>query len=77
MADTVTVTIHVGEPVNPVVAVSRSETVVIGARDVEGVVLEAMGMVERICEEVKAEVLRQAALVRQNMLAEEGRGDGP
>lgn len=75
MADTVTVTIHVGEPHNPVVAVSRSETVVVGGMgDPEHVVLEAMAMVERLTSEVKDEAIRQAGLVRENMREAQARG---
>lgn len=76
MADTVTVSIFMGEPQNPVIAVSRSSTVTIPVSDMEGVMLEAMAMVKRMTEEVKVEALRQAELLREHMVASQEKGGG-
>jgi hypothetical protein len=68
VADSVAVSIAVGEPTSPAVSVVRSETVVVeDGQDSERIALEALAMVDRICDEVKKEALRQTRIVLANI----------
>lgn len=73
--DAVQVEVRVGTPapgVPPVVLVSRIETVVSNeGNDLEQYAIEALRVVDRLCQDVRAEALRQVRVTMENIQKQE------
>ena len=69
-ADEVTVVVTVGTPTTGEIStrVSRGETIMVeDASDMEGYAIEALRVVDNLCEEVRKEALRQVRAIMENV----------